>query len=260
MIEAQAVLSHLTVLGDLAPDAEHPGGLPLTDWLSAELQNAAFGHRQDADGNYWVTLPGKSRRSVVLGSFLETSGIDRFDCHLGVVAALETMKAVARREGGRTSCALQLVIWKGPQPDGNQGPALLDQDVAAYLELHAELLSNYRTEETPPNEVGQNLSGEPICNPRLMLLCDEAVLELTGRSASSPSKLSPRISEVARAGIPAAVMTAQIPAASASNEAGLRLPVLQAAEAYGRWVESTMHLLAGENVDLWAREHRVPNS
>ena len=44
-----------------------------------------------------------------------------------------------------------------------------------------------------------------------------------------------------------------------SAAADTRLTVLQAAESFARWTEATLHLLAGDEVDLWARGHRLPH-
>ncbi len=95
-------------------------------------------------------------------------------------------------------------------------------------------------------------------NPRLIALCDEAIRELTGTSTSLPSGLLHDAAEVARTGIPTGMMYVQ--AVEDQSADGNRVHLLQAAEAFGRWAEATAHLVAGDPVDLWAQEHRVPHS
>ena len=66
----------------------------------------------DAAGNVWVTLPGASPRSLVLGSHLDSVPNGGWlDGALGVVAALEVFTALARQYNGRPPFALRIVDW-----------------------------------------------------------------------------------------------------------------------------------------------------
>ena len=95
-----------------------------------------------------------------------------------------------------------------------------------------------------------------------MAFCDEAVRELTGTSADLPSGPLHDAAEVARAGVPTAMMFVQsLRGLSHHREEDTdRLHLQQAAEAFGRAAEATMHWVAGEAVDLWAREGRTPHT
>ena len=104
---------------------------------------------------------------------------------------------------------------------------------------------------------------EPIpFHPQLMAFCAEAVRELTGTEEHLPSGPLHDAAEVARLGIPTAMMFVQSLRGLSHNRAEDtdRLHLQQAAEAFGRLAETTMHWVAGEQVDLWALEHRTPHT
>ncbi|MGI4757962.1 MAG: hypothetical protein ACRYGF_14065 [Janthinobacterium lividum] len=258
MIDAHAVVAHLEKLGDLKAGSP-AGNVSQTAWLDGELQQTALQHDRDGAGNVWLTLPGSDARSVVLGTYLEGSaGSDPLDTHLGMVASLETLKAIARRADGPLPCTLHVAVWAQPAA-ANQAAALRERNAAAYLELHAEPSADLQAQE-PALGMASATDALPF-HPRLTTLGDEAVQEMTGASATATVANAQGAAELARLGIPAAVMYVQSPAkAGGQKTAGERVHLLQAAEAFGRWTESTLHLLAGDPVDLWAREHRVPRT
>ena len=252
MINAQAVLAQLVKLGALRSNDTATPHLSEADWLQDELQGMSLEHQQDAAGNHWITLAGAESRSVVLGAYLQTSG-ESLDSQVELVAGLEILRAVAKR--GNTPCTLHLVVWAPGQAE-DRAAALQQKQVAAYLELHVEAVVETGA---PLGVVLSDGAGDrDVFNPRLMALCDEAIRELTGTSAASPSGTARAATAIAHAGIATAVMSVRVPAAHAAAED--RVHLLEAAEAFGRWTESAMHLVAGEAVDLWAREQRVPHT
>ena len=285
MIDAQAVLAQLETLRNSAAadpsaaananaanagDMQQLAGLA---WIAQSLQSLPVEQHRDADGNTWITLLGESERTVVLGSYLAaTPGNDRLDSRLGLVTGIETLKALAHRSNGRPPCTVQLVIWASPaKADPAQSPtafpSLGARNLAAYLELHiaphTESGAQLEDAGTPLGIVTAAFSAtDPIAfNPRLMALCDEAIRELTGTSATLPSGPATHAAKAARNGIPSAMMYVQALPQTAGEAlpSATRLHLLQAAEAFGRWVEATVHLVAGEEPDLWAREGRVPH-
>lgn len=104
--------------------------------------------------------------------------------------------------------------------------------------------------------------GPILFHPRLMAFCDEAVRELTGNDEHLSSGPLHDAAEVARVGIPTAMMFVQSLGGLSHHRAEdtKRLHLQQAAEAFGRAAESAMHWVAGEQVDLWALEDRIPHS
>ncbi|MGI4831606.1 MAG: M20/M25/M40 family metallo-hydrolase [Janthinobacterium lividum] len=147
------------------------------------------------------------------------------------------------------------------------GEAAIEQkNMAAYLELRIEQGLQLELAGAPLGVVDGSKGAEgaePIAfHPRLTAFCDEAVRELTGNDEHLSSGPLCDAAEVARLGVPTAMIFVQAPHGSSQSplQGADRLHVLQAAEAFGRAAESTMHWVAGEEVDLWAVEDRTPHT
>lgn len=257
MINSKAVAAHLTELGDWKEEDKGSATRSANAWFEEQLQQLTFEHDRDDAGNTWITVPGKSDQAVVLGSFLDKGSDTLLQHHVGLVSGLEILKAVARRNDGLPPCTLQLVVWSSPSgtgfDPGRSASAVLGEKAAAYLEL--QIIS-----EADANKVSltdASSGGRHALNKRLMTLCDEAVREMTGAPASFP--LREEAVETDSSQVPTGVMYFPGPGPSISNEA-LHLHLLQASEAFGRWAEATMHLVVGDELDLWAREQRIPRT
>ena len=263
MIDAQAVWAHLQEVANVS------SGEQRTAVFEEQLQRLSLKYERDADGNYFLTLPGKNERTVVIGSYLARDTRDtQPGAGLDLVTGLETMKALAHRFNGVPPCTLLLVVW-AKRKDGQAGftesavSALLSRSVTAYLSLHVELLEQLKHAGLSLGVVAAVSPGEgTTLNPRLMALCDEAIRELTGTSMSLPSASDDIATALARNNVPTALMCVELLTKSTTEEVSQaeRLHMLQAAEAFGRWTESALHMVAGEDVDLWAREKRMPHS
>jgi hydantoinase/carbamoylase family amidase len=82
------------------------------DWFAAKLRGLPVTRHRDAAGNVWVTLPGASPKSLVLGSHLDSVPNGGWlDGCLGVVAALEVLTAIARDTNGRPPFTIRIVDW-----------------------------------------------------------------------------------------------------------------------------------------------------
>ncbi len=143
---------------------------------------------------------------------------------------------------------------------------LRDLDPAVLAELLAEAQTGserFAAEEGCTVTWEKIWSIEPVpFHPALIAFCDEAIRELTGTSERLPSGPLHDAAEVARAGVPTAMMFVQSLGGLSHHrdENTDRLHLQQAAEAFGRLAETTMHWIAGEGTDLWAREGRIPHS
>jgi len=117
------VIANLRELAALTSDPNGAQRLAFTptwqkarDWLATKLNSLPtewnIEHRRDAAGNNWVTLPGASPKSLVLGSHLDSVPNGGWlDGALGVVTALEVFTAIARDYNGRPPFTIRIVDW-----------------------------------------------------------------------------------------------------------------------------------------------------
>ncbi len=141
-----------------------------------------------------------------------------------------------------------------------------DLDAAALADTLAQARAaseRFAAEEGCTVEWSKIWSIEPIpFHPQLMMFLEEAALELTGTSERLPSGPLHDAAEVARLGVPTGMLFVQSLGGLSHNRAEdtNRLHLQQAAEAFGRAAESTMHWIANDGGnDLWAEEHRTPH-
>ncbi|HWB32139.1 MAG TPA: Zn-dependent hydrolase [Acidobacteriaceae bacterium] len=118
-----AVIANLRELAALTSDAAGAQRIAFTptwqrarDWFAAKVDAlpAAWNvtRHRDAAGNVWVTLPGASPRSLVLGSHLDSVPNGGWlDGALGVLTALEAFTALTRQFNGRPPFTLRIVDW-----------------------------------------------------------------------------------------------------------------------------------------------------
>lgn len=117
------VLANLRELAALTSDANGAQRLAFSatwqqarDWFATKLRSLPGGSKitrhLDATGNAWVTLPGASPRSLVLGSHLDSVPNGGWlDGALGVVTALEVLTAIAHDTDGLPPFTIRLVDW-----------------------------------------------------------------------------------------------------------------------------------------------------
>src|ERR1700690_3497332 len=103
------VIANLRELATLTSDANGaqriaftPTWLKARDWFATKLRGLPVTRHLDAAGNAWVTLPGASPRSLVLGSHLDSVPNGGWlDGALGVLTPLEALTALAPGHNGR---------------------------------------------------------------------------------------------------------------------------------------------------------------
>jgi N-carbamoyl-L-amino-acid hydrolase len=113
------VIANLRELAALTSDANGAQRIAFTptwqrarDWFANKLADLPVTRERDAAGNVWVTLPGDSPRSLVLGSHLDSVPNGGWlDGALGIVTALEILTAIARDSNGRPPFTVRLVDW-----------------------------------------------------------------------------------------------------------------------------------------------------
>ncbi|HXE07298.1 MAG TPA: Zn-dependent hydrolase [Acidobacteriaceae bacterium] len=118
-----AVIANLRELAALTSDANGAQRIAFTptwqrarDWFGVKIaalpKEWGVTRHLDAAGNVWITIPGASPRSLVLGSHLDSVPNGGWlDGALGVVTALEAFTALAREHNGRPPFTLRIVDW-----------------------------------------------------------------------------------------------------------------------------------------------------
>jgi len=116
------VLANLRELAALTSDSNGAQRLAFTatwqkarDWFATKLRGLPVTRHLDAAGNAWVTLPGASPRSLVLGSHLDSVPNGGWlDGALGMVTALEVLTALASKysaHNNRPPFTVRIVDW-----------------------------------------------------------------------------------------------------------------------------------------------------
>ena len=98
-------------------------------WLQDKLSPLGLTSVPDAAGNNWVTLPGASNRTVIIGGHLDSVPNGGWlDGTLGVVVALEALRRYG--QGSKPPVTLRLVDW-ADEEGARFGRSLLGSSAAA---------------------------------------------------------------------------------------------------------------------------------
>src|SRR2546430_6732213 len=98
------------------------------EWFKAKIAELGLGIETDAAGNNWVTLPGASSKTVIVGSHLDSVPNGGWlDGTLGVMAALEALRMHA---GAKPAATIKLVDW-ADEEGARFGRSLLGSSAAA---------------------------------------------------------------------------------------------------------------------------------
>jgi hydantoinase/carbamoylase family amidase len=86
--------------------------LKARDWFASKIKNLPVGHHYDAAGNNWVTLQGKSEKSLLLGGHLDSVPNGGWlDGILDVLAGLEVLRRISTEYSGHPPVTIRLVDW-----------------------------------------------------------------------------------------------------------------------------------------------------
>src|SRR3954470_19477369 len=97
-------------------------------WFAGKIGELGLRVQTDAAGNNWVTLPGSSAKTVIIGSHLDSVPNGGWlDGALGVMAALEALRMHA---GSKPPVTLKLVDW-ADEEGARFGRSLLGSSAAA---------------------------------------------------------------------------------------------------------------------------------
>ena len=80
--------------------------------FTAKLDGLPVERHYDAAGNHWITLAGESKKTLLLGSHLDSVPNGGWlDGCLGTMTALETLRGFAQAYNGRPPVTIKLVDW-----------------------------------------------------------------------------------------------------------------------------------------------------
>src|SRR5262245_30521112 len=97
-------------------------------WFAGKLAALGLSAERDSAGNNWITMPGASPKTVILGSHLDSVPNGGWlDGCLGVVAALEALRM---QSGAKPPVTLKLVDW-ADEEGARFGRSLLGSAAAA---------------------------------------------------------------------------------------------------------------------------------
>ena len=86
--------------------------LKAREWFTSKLTGLPVEDRCDAAGNRWITLPGVSKRALLLGGHLDSVPNGGWlDGSLGVMTGLEVLRGFAQTYSGRSPVTIRLVDW-----------------------------------------------------------------------------------------------------------------------------------------------------
>jgi hydantoinase/carbamoylase family amidase len=115
-IETLALLKELRELTANADGAQRVAWtdtwLQARRWFESKLEGLPVEHHYDAAGNHWVTLTGTSKKSLILGSHLDSVPNGGWlDGALGVLAGFAVLRRIIDESGGRPPVTVRLVDW-----------------------------------------------------------------------------------------------------------------------------------------------------
>lgn len=86
--------------------------LKAREWFASKVKELPVDHHYDAAGNNWVTLPGASPKSLLIGGHLDSVPNGGWlDGSLNVLAGLEVLRRIASEFRGRPPLTVRLVDW-----------------------------------------------------------------------------------------------------------------------------------------------------
>jgi N-carbamoyl-L-amino-acid hydrolase len=119
--------------------------LQARDWFTSKLAGLPVERHYDAAGNHWITLPGASKRTLLLGGHLDSVPNGGWlDGCLGVMTALEVLRGFAEASGGRPPVTIRLVDW-ADEEGARFGRSLLGS--SAFAGTHTIAADRGRTDK-----------------------------------------------------------------------------------------------------------------
>jgi hydantoinase/carbamoylase family amidase len=118
--------------------------LKAREWFATKLAKLPVEHHYDAAGNNWATLPGESKKSLLLGGHLDSVPNGGWlDGALNVMAALEVLRRFAEEFNGKPPVTIRVVDW-ADEEGARFGRSLLGS--SAFAGTHSIAADRVRTD------------------------------------------------------------------------------------------------------------------
>jgi beta-ureidopropionase / N-carbamoyl-L-amino-acid hydrolase len=118
--------------------------LKTREWFATKIKELPVEHHYDPAGNNWVTLPGVSEKTLLLGGHLDSVPNGGWlDGCLDVLAALEVLRRINTEYGGRPPITVRLVDW-ADEEGARFGRSLLGS--SAFAGTHSIQADRVRTD------------------------------------------------------------------------------------------------------------------
>jgi len=118
--------------------------LKAREWFASKLTGLPVEHHYDSAGNNWVTLPGASEKSLLLGGHLDSVPNGGWlDGSLNILAALEVLRRFADEFHGKPPVTIRVVDW-ADEEGARFGRSLLGS--SAFAGTHSISADRVRTD------------------------------------------------------------------------------------------------------------------
>jgi len=118
--------------------------LKAREWFASKLTGLPVEHHYDAAGNNWVTLPGASDKSLLIGGHLDSVPNGGWlDGSLNVLAALEVLRRFNEEFRGKPPVTIRVVDW-ADEEGARFGRSLLGS--SAFAGTHSIAADRVRTD------------------------------------------------------------------------------------------------------------------
>src|SRR5271169_5960708 len=151
-VDPSRVIAELKELRGLTDDGNGAQRLAWSDtwlqarqWFTSKLADLPIEDHFDAAGNRWITLAGASEKALILGSHLDSVPNGGWlDGCLGVMAALEVLRAFSHQYNGRPPVTIRLVDF-ADEEGARFGRSLLGS--SAFAGTHSIEADRLRTDK-----------------------------------------------------------------------------------------------------------------
>src|ERR1700724_3920212 len=163
-LDPQRAVADLKELRALTSDANGAQRVAWTDtwlkareWFAQKLVGLPIEHHYDAAGNNWVTLPGQSEKSLLIGGHLDSAPNGGWlDGSLNVLAGLEILRRINAQYNGKPPVTVRLVDW-ADEEGARFGKSLFGSSACSgHLDMEEARLLHDKKGITLPAALEQN--------------------------------------------------------------------------------------------------------